>query len=405
MPPAELSRRDARFLALAAQGFDRPRPKRAATVKQLADLIRRLGLLQLDFVNVLVPAHYQVPFSRLGAYDRSRLNDAMYRTGAFTERWAREASIVPVETWPRLRYRMDAHRSLRGGFHEFIDANPRYVKRAIELVRKQGPLGPEDLPEPKGKPPRAGGWTTTQSGWTAAKAVLEHHFGRGQLAVSDRKANFARLYDLPERLVPAEHLERKIDRETAQRELLLDAARAQGLATAPDLADDYRIPMGEARARVAELVEARQLREVRVEGWRESALLHPKAKRPTRIDTASLLSPFDPLMRHRERATRLFDFDYRIEIFLPAAKRKFGYYVLPFLLGDRLVARVDLKADRPKRALRVMASYRETWAKAGEVAPALAEELRAWAGWLELDSVEIERKGNLARALSAEIRS
>lgn len=405
MPRSDLSQDEARRLALAAQGFDRPRPKRPASSKQLARVIRELGLLQLDFVNVLVPAHYQVPFSRLGVYDRSRLDDVMYRSGAFTERWAREASVVPVETWPLLRYRMEQHHSGRGGFDKFIDGNPRYVKKALDEVRKRGPLLPEELSEPRGGPPRAGGWTSAQSGWTVRKAVLEHHFGRGALGVSDRRPNFARVYDLAERLVPSELFGRKVDREEAQRELLFLAARAQGIASVADLADDYRIPLREARPRVAELVEAKQLQEVTVQGWSEPALLHPKAKLPLRLDVATLLSPFDPLMRHRERAARLFDFDYRIEIFLPAAKRKWGYYVLPFLQGERLVARVDLKSDRSSGVLLVLAAHKEPAAKSNAIAGPLASELHTMASWLGLQSVRVDRKGNLARALAGAVQS
>ena len=251
---------------------------------------------------------------------------------------------------------------------------------------------------PKPSPPRA-------AGWTASKAVLAHLFGRGVLAVADRKPNFVRVYDLAERLVPREHLRRKVDREDAQRELLRTSARAQGIATVADLADDYRLPLREARSRVAELVEAQELHEVRVRGWSEKALLHPRAKLPARLDVATLLSPFDPLIRHRERASRLFGFDYRIEIFVTAARRKWGYYVLPFLRGDRLVARVDLKSDRAATSLRVLASYLEPTAKARSVAGPLATELHAMAAWLGLDSVHVERKGDFAHALAAAIRS
>lgn len=392
----DLSLREARRIALAAQGFDQPRPKRPASGRQLARLIRQLGLLQLDYVNVLVPAHYQVPFSRLGPYDRSRLDALVYRGREFTEQWAREASIVPMETWPLLRHRMEVHSSGRGGFDELIARNPKYVARILDQIRERGPLKPDDIPEPKGAPGPAGGWT-------AAKAAMEHHFGRGALAIADRLPNFARVYDLAERVVPREHFSRRLDRDEAQRELLRVAARAQGVGTLDDLADDYRMPIPQARPRIAELVEAGQLREVRVEGWDEPAFLHPKAKLPKRIDVETLLSPFDPVLRHRERAARLFDFDYRIEIFVTGSKRKWGYYVLPFLLGDRLVARVDLKSDRAAGRLLVLASYLESGHAPRTVAGALATELHTMAAWLGLDSVHVAPKGDFAQTLAAAV--
>jgi uncharacterized protein YcaQ len=195
-----------------------------------------------------------------------------------------------------------------------------------------------------------------------------------------------------------------VGREEAQRELLRLAARSQGLCAASDLADYYRMPVREARQRIEELVEAGELREVRVEGWREPAYLHPKARLPRRIGASALLSPFDPLIWYRARVGRLFDFDYRIEIFVPQAKRKWGCYVLPFLLGDRLAARVDLKADRTKRRLLVLAAYIEPHAEPSAVADALASELRTMAAWLGLDSIAVGRRGGLARPLAAAVR-
>jgi len=202
-----------------------------------------------------------------------------------------------------------------------------------------------------------------------------------------------------ERVIPAEHYSRQVKREEAQRELLRLAARSHGVGTASDLADYYRMPVREARPRINELVESAHLREVRVEGWREPAYLHPEARIPRKIEAAALLAPFDPLIWNRERVARLFGFDYRVEIFVPQAKRKWGYYVLPFLLGDRLAARVDLKADRNGRRLRVLAAHLERDAKSREVAEALARELLTLAGWLELDSVSVECRNAFARDL------
>jgi uncharacterized protein len=401
MSQDDLSLSEARRLALAAQGFDRPRPSGRVDARDLRRTIQQLGLLQIDYVNVLVPAHYQVPYSRLGPYKKSHLDDLVYRRREFTEQWAHEASIVPVESWPLLRHRMETHRVRPHGFESFLEKQAEYVAWILDEVRTRGPLAADDVPERDGIPHRIpGAWFGS-----VPRAVLEAHFARGMLAVAQRRPDFARTFDLAERLIPLEHHAREIGREEAQRELLRLAARAHGVGTADDLADYYRMPIREARPRLAELVEAGELREVRVEGWRQPAYLHPRARVPKRIDAATLLSPFDPLIWYRARAARLFDFEYRVEIFVPQAKRRWGYYVLPFLLGDRLVARVDLKADRRERRLVVLAAHVEPHANAGQVASALAAELRTMAGWLGLESVVVERLGDLARSLAAAVRS
>ena len=234
--------------------------------------------------------------------------------------------------------------------------------------------------------------------------MLGAHFGRGTLAVADRLPNFARRFDLAERVIAPQHYRRSVEREDAQRELLRLAARAHGVATADDLADYYRMSVPEARPRIDELVAEGELRAVQVEGWRGAAYLHAQARLPRRIEASALLSPFDPLIWHRPRAARLFEFDYRIEIYVPRPRRRYGYYVLPFLLGDRLVARVDLKADRKARRLLVLASHIEPHAARGEVAAALAGELRTMASWLALDAVKVSRKGALARDLARTLR-
>lgn len=395
-----LSLDEARRVALAAQGFGAARPRGPVGRRAIGDVIRRLGLVQLDFVNVVVPAHYQVLFARLGPFDRTRLDALVYRRRAFTEQWAHEASIVPVETWPLLRHRMAAHRVRPWGFEKFLSKHADYVDRVLAEVRARGPLTAEDLPGPEGADRRL------DHSWfgTVPRAVLEAFFGRGVLAIADRRPNFARVYDLAERVLSAEHLDGAALRDDAQRELLRQAARAQGVGTAADLADHFRMAVRDARSRLAELVEAGEVREVRVEGWREKAYLHREARLPRRIDAASLLSPFDPLIWFRQRTARLFEFDYRFEIFVPEAKRKWGAYVLPFLLGDRLVARVDLKADRPRRRLLVRAAYLEPDAEPGGVCDALARELTTMARWLALDDLAVGRRGNLAGALGAVVR-
>ncbi len=403
MSPRILSLAEARRIALAAQGFSKPRPRGRVDLRHVRRTIQRLGLIQIDYVNVLTPAHYQVPFSRLGAYSKPLLDDLVYRKREFTEHWAHEASIVPVEIWPLLRYRMERHRVRPWGFEKFLDKYPDYVSWVLEQIRERGPLAAGDLPELDTIPRRMldrWGW-----GMAVKKSVLEAHFGSGRLAAAGRLPNLARVYDLAERVVPRDHCQREVTPADAQRALLHRAAGAIGVGTVPDLADYYRMPVREARPRVLELVEARKLTEVRVEGWREEAYLYPAARQPARIEFAALLSPFDPLVWYRPRVKRLFGFDYRIEIFVPKEKRKWGYYVLPFLLNERLAARVDLKADRIQRRLRVLAAHREQDVRPSEVADALAAELREMATWLDLDSVSVGRPGNLARALARAVGS
>ena len=368
---AVLSLSDVRCIALAAQGFDSIRPTGRVGTSHIRNTIRRLGLLQIDYVNVVTPAHYQVLFSRLGPYDISHLHHLVYRRREFTEQWAHEASIVPVEHWPMLRYRRDTHRVRPYGFEKIMAKHPAYVDWVLEQVRERGPLTGEELAEPEGANRRM------KDAWvTVPRAVLEAHFGRGKLAIANRLPNFARCYDLAERVISEDHLRREVDRDEAQRQLLAQAARAHGVATVRDLADYYRMPVREARPRIAELVEAGEIREVRVDNWREPAYLHKDARLPSEVTAAALLSPFDPLIWHRLRTARLFGFDYRFEIFVPNEKRKWGCYVLPFLLGDRLVARVDLKANRSERLLQVLAAYVEPHAKSGTVVVPLANAIQ-----------------------------
>jgi len=395
--PPDLSLDDARRMALAAQGFDRPRPRRV-TGRHLARVIQRLGLIQLDFVNVLVPAHYQVLFSRLGPYRRDLLHDTVYRRGLFTEQWAHEASIVPMDAWPLLRHRRETHRVRPWGFERFLAGDPGYVRRVLAAVRRRGALTAADLPPPTGVARRLQG-----DAWvgTVPRATLEALFGRGTLAVADRRPNFARVYDLAQRVIAPAQWGRREDREDAQRELLRRAARAQGVATATDLADYFRMSPREARPRIAELVEEGTFEEVRVAGWREPAYLTVGRRTPRAVAARALLSPFDPVIWHRPRAERLFSFDYRLEIYTPGQRRRWGYYVLPFLLGDRIVARVDLKADRTAGHLLVPAAYRERHADPGIIVPALTAELRTLARWLGLPEIAVGRRGDLARALAA----
>jgi uncharacterized protein len=396
----DFSASEARRIALAAQGFDRPRGTGRVGLNDLRRTIRKLGLLQIDYFNVLAPAQYQVLFSRLGPYKRSLLDDLVYRRREFTEYWAHEASIVPVDCWPLLRHRMAAHRVRPYGFEKFMGEQPAYVDWVLDQVRQRGPLSGGDLAEPAGIARRL------EKCWvgTVPRAVLEAHFGRGTLAVADRRPDFTRVYDLAERVIPAEHRALDVPREDAQRNLLRIASRGYGIGTAQDLADYFRMYIREARPRIDELVKSGELLEVRVEGWRQLAYLDPGARLPGKIESGSLLSPFDPVIWFRARAARLFEFDYRVEIFVPQLKRRWGVYVLPFLMGERLVARVDLKAGRADRRLVVAAAYREPHAKPGPVAKALADELKTMAGWLELDAVAVEPRGDFAGQLAAAVR-
>ena len=393
-----LSLDDARRIAIAAAGFDRPRPAKTV-LRDVRAVIHRLGLVQIDCVNVLVPAHYQVLFSRLGPYDRRLLDDIVYRRREFTEQWAHEASIIPVATWPLLRHRMAEHRARPRGFDEVMERHADWASTVLDAVRARGPLEAASIADPE---------VTAHCfdhAWfrSVPRATLEAFFGRGVLAIANRHENMARLYDLAERVIPTEHLTREVAAPEARRELIRIAARALGIATIADLSDYFRMFVRDARQPVAELAAAGDLIPARVEGWREPAWLHPQS-RPLKRSNAAILSPFDPLIWYRPRLLRLFNFDHRFEIFTPDEKRRWGVYVLPFLMGDRLVARVDLKADRTTHRLLVLASWKEEGIDAPAAAEALAAELRTLAAWLELDKITVARKGDFARPLAAAIR-
>lgn len=380
----EVSLAEARRIAIAAQGLAAARPARV-TRQQVRRVIRQLGLLQLDFVNVLVPAHYLVPFSRLGPYERGHLDYLAYGTAEFTEQWAHEASIVPMDAWPLLRHRMEARRARPYEQQPVMRKQPGYREWVLEQIRERGALAGAELAGPGGSSGRvAGDWYKS-----IQRIVLEGHFARGVLAVTNRLPSFARVYDLAERAIPAEHFEQRVPAAEAQVALLARAARAYGLATVADLADYYRLRPAEARAALPQLVERGEVTPVAVEGWKEAAYLHRDAILPRAVESRALLSPFDPLVWYRPRLERLFGFEYRLEIYTPAAKRRWGYYVLPFLLGDRLVARVDLKAERAAGELVALAVHYEPGVKKAEVRSALRQELTAVAEWLGLGRVRV----------------
>lgn len=360
--------------------------------------MRAVGVLQLDFVNVLLPAHFLVIWSRLGPYDRSRFEDFLYRSGEFTEQWAHEASVVAVSDWPLLGHRRRNFQPWQNSPIKSIPDRHRYLRDILSRVRREGALTSNDLPPVAGPKRKAGDWHRSVPRW-----ALEYHFGRGKLAVRRRMPNFQRVYDLPERLIGDELRGIRMRKNDACRELLRQSAAALGLATQRDLADYYRMSPRDAAPRIRELIEDGELHTVDVESWSEPAYLARTARLPRRIGGASLLSPFDPVVWFRPRAERIFDFNYRIEIYVPAAKRRWGYYVLPFRLGDRLVARVDLKADRKNRVLQVRAVHPEMGTDEEATVIALARELRSLAEWLQLESIRVVSSSRFSRSLARSV--
>lgn len=394
MARRELSQAQARRVALAAQGFRQARPGSIIHQGHIRRVVQALGLLQLDFVNVLVPAHLLVIFSRLGSYKQSLFHKAIYDSGKFTEQWAHEASIVPVDAWPLLAYRRKTFKLWSNNPITKLGVDAKYLSQVIKIIREQGAITSRDLPTLKEPKRKTGEWHKSVPRW-----ALEYHFGFGRLAVANRLPNFQRVYDLPERLIDDEHRTRRIPANDARRELLRRAAVSYGIATARDLTDYFRMSPRDANPRIRELVEEGAVIEVSVQGWTDTAYLAANASIPRRIRASALLSPFDPVVWFRPRAERLFGFHYRIEIYVPANKRKWGYYVLPFLYGDEIVARVDLKADRKSSLLLVQAVHLEENADGVNVAQALAQELRELASWLGLAAIRVGRRGAFAPQL------
>ena len=395
MNPERLTIGQARRIVLAAQGFRERRPERPGR-RHLDRLFARLGLVQIDSVNVLARAHYVPLYSRFGAYDADLLDGAAYgRRRSLFEYWGHEASLLRLDLHPLLRWRMERAgrgEGIYGGLARFAAERRPFIDGVLGEVAARGPLTARELSEGgRGK----GSWW----GWSDGKRALEWLFWSGRVTTAYRRG-FERVYDLTERVLPDAVLSAPpVGAEDAQRALVLIAARALGVATERDLRDYFRLGPEEARARIAELVHGRELLPVAVEGWTGLAYLDPAARLPRRIEARAVVSPFDPLVWERSRTERLFGVRYRIEIYTPAEKREFGYYVLPFLLGDQLVARVDLKADRQAGVLRVQAAHAEEGAEHHLVCSALAEELRLMADWLELDDVVVAPRGDLAGAL------
>jgi uncharacterized protein YcaQ len=382
-------------MAVAAQGMAAPRPAGRVDLRHFRRAMAAMGVLQIDSVNVVERAHQLTLFSRLGVHDRDLLWKAFGRREVF-EYWAHMASFSPVADWPLLRFRMDREREPWRGIKKLEAEHPGYIGSVYDDVAERGPLTAADLADQRDR--STGSWW----GWSSGKLALEWLFAAGRLTSAGRVGNFARAYDLPERVIPAEHLAAPaVPVDEARRILLLRAAKALAVATARDLADYYRLSIVPVRAAVADLAAAGLIEEVEVEGWSEPAYLHPEAVVPRRLAVRSLICPFDPLIWFRERTERLFEFHYRIEIYTPKAKRRYGYYVLPFLLGDRLVARVDLKADREGSRLLVPGAFGEPGAEERTVAGPLAAELQDMAVWLGLDAVRVGERGDLAAPLRA----
>ncbi|PAU51228.1 cytoplasmic protein [Pseudomonas sp. PIC25] len=393
-----LSLKEARRLALAAQGFTSRRPTAAIRAAHLLKVIERLGVVQIDSVNALVRSHYLPLFSRLGIYPRKLLDQAAWSTGrqrALFEYWGHEASLLPLELYPAMRWRMRRAARGEGIYRQLarfgVEQQP-LIQRVLQTVREQGALGAGSLST---RQERAGPWWD----WSAEKHALEWLFAAGEVTVAGRRG-FERLYDLPERVIPSVILAQpEPDEAEAQRRLLLRSAAALGVATEKDLRDYYRLEPADTRVRLAELVESGDLSLVRVQGWDKPAYCLGEPRVPRKVTASALLSPFDSLIWERARTERLFDFHYRLEIYTPPHKRVYGYYVLPFLHHERLVARVDLRSERAHGRLAVHAVHGEEAGLHEEALVALAGELRALADWLELPDVALNCRSALAARL------
>jgi uncharacterized protein YcaQ len=384
-----LSRAQARRIALAAQQFDAGhRVVSAGTIRRL---IRDLGAIQIDSVNVLVRSHYLPAFSRFGNYDRALLERAAYaRPRRIFEYWGHEASLLPMAAFPLMRWRMRcaaAGLGVWGSVARIASEKRDLIASIREAIAERGPLSASDFDAQASRAPKRESWW----GWSESKRALEYLFWSGVLTAVKRRTSFERVYDLTERVVPRELFEMQIDEEDACVQLVEIAARACGVATESDLRDYFRLPLASARAAVQRLSQSGRLVPVHIEGWKQQAYLYADARLPRSIDASALLSPFDSLVWNRERTKRLFDFHYRIEIYTPPHKRVHGYYVLPYLFGDVLVARVDLKADRASGTLLVHAIHYEPGVDRRNVRAGLDADMRSMAQWLGLERVKAPR--------------
>jgi uncharacterized protein len=401
----KLSLAEARRIALTAQGFAEPRPTGRIDKRHIRKTIDRMGLLQVDSVNVLVRSEELPLFARLGPHPRHLVRE-MDGAGELFEYWLHEASLLPAWMEPLVRWKKERalsgqDASVWGGLRAYHHEHPEVVEAVFNEIAARGPVRPSELSMAGGKNRDGWGWH-----WDTAKYAVENLFWTGRVAAAHRGPGFERAYDVPENCFAASVLEMPAPNEhEARKQLLLMAARSHGIGTAKCLADYYRFKMPTARPLLAELVEEGALTTVDVEGWADGLYLDPAAKKPRVVPARALLSPFDPVVWERTRAEKLFGFHYRIEIYVPKEKRVHGYYVLPFLLGDQLVARVDLKADRAAGTLLVQSAWGEVGINEADVAGELAEELRLMASWLEFDAVKVVRKGDLAPTLVKQFKA
>lgn len=385
----------ARRIALGAQGFNTPRPAGRVDVRHFRRVMSQLGLIQLDSVNVCVRTHYMPFYARLGPYDADKLDRFLNDPGEHFEYWAHEAAVLPADRYRLWRWKMNEMRPWRRA-QALIDAHPGLLEGVLEQVAESGPLTVSDLDAPSH---RNEAWW----GYGPGKVALEVLFAEGKVGAL-RTGNFMRLYDLPQRMIPEVHLDADpVPKDVAYRELLAEATRHFGIGTTHDIADYFRLHIPTARPMLEEMADDGEIERVSVPGWRGPVYADPDAIRPRDISGATLLSPFDPMLWYRERTERLFDFRYRIEIYVPEHKRVHGYYVLPFLLDGVFAARVDLKAERKSGTLMVRSAFIEPGQDPIRIATELAAELRRFAAWLGLTSITIARRGDLAGELRRRI--
>ena len=383
----------ARRFALAAQGFTGDRPTGRVDTRHYRKVVDHVRLIQLDSVNVFSRAHFMPFFSRLGRYDRDGLDKWLWRSGEMFEYWGHEASLIPSGHHRLFRWQMERGANWKA-MTRLQEKEPGYIEDVLNQVRERGPIQTKELDDPGERIGR------TMWNWNTGKLALEILFIEGRITCADRP-NFTRMYDICDRVIPREHLDAPdMSREEAQTTLLDLAARAMGVASADDLGDYYRIRMPEIRPLVDRMAKSGRLIEVNVEGWDKTGYLHPDAVLPRSASGTALLSPFDNLIWYRPRVERLWNFRYRIEIYVPEPQRIYGYYVLPFMLDGQLVGRVDLKTDRQAGSLRVKGAFAEPNVDKPAVGRALYDELELVANWLGMDDIEIVDNGDLAPHLS-----
>ena len=395
----KLSRASARRVALAAQGFARPRPDRTVGIRDVQALVDRVAQFQIDSINVVTRAHFMPLFSRLGPYDVALLERAAHTPPRrLFEYWGHAASLIDVTLQPQLRFRMQAgFRDVWGGVERVARNNPTLVDLVRDEVAERGPISARELEYQEERTRDNWGWN-----WSSVKTVMEWLFYIGDITSARRNSQFERVYDLPERVLPRAVLQATTPTpEESVRALVRRAARALGVASEFCIRDYFRTRPAMTRAAIADLVDSGELIPVHVDGWGSRTYLWHEARMPRKVNARALLSPFDSMVFERSRLEQLFDFSYRIEIYVPQPKRTYGYYVYPFLLGERFAARVDLKAERTRGVLKVNSAWLEPGQEAAQVAAELHAELKTMACWLGLSDVEVMPRGDLASALAS----